>query len=151
MWSGLALDGGITPASQLPYYVQDALDELEFLMGDVTSKWGKIRASLGYPKPWSIKYVEVGNEDWLAGRPAGWESYKNYRFPAFLNAINKKYPDIKVISSGAIFNNYTIPYPAAGDYHPYLTPNELVDKFNQFDPLTRQNQTLLGKSYTSAR
>ena len=104
-----------------------------------------MRASLGFPKPWSVKYVEVGNEDWLAGRPAGWEAYKNYRFRAFLDAINKKYPAITVISSGSVFNNYTIPYPGAGDHHNYDFPDGFVDKFNQFDQLTRDNQTLLGK------
>ena len=145
MWDGLALNGDITPPDKIGYFVQEALDELEFLTGAANSKWGRVRASLGYPKPWSVKYVEVGNEDWLAGRPASWDAYKNYRFKAFLDAINKKYPAIKVISSGSVFNNYTIPYPGAGDHHNYDFPDGFVDKFNQFDQLTRDNQTLLGK------
>jgi alpha-N-arabinofuranosidase len=40
--------------------VQDALNELEFIMGDVTTEYGALRASLGHPKPWKINYVEVG-------------------------------------------------------------------------------------------
>lgn len=77
--------------------------------------------------------VEVGNEDWLAGAPAGWESYKAYRFPMFLKAINERYPDIEVISSGAQSNGYNIPAPGAGDYHTYAEPDSLVSEFNLFD------------------
>jgi alpha-L-arabinofuranosidase len=92
--------------------------------------------------------VEIGNEDWLAGRPAGWESYKQYRFKAFLDAINKKYPEMKVLASGSVYKNMTIPAPAGGDHHDYLMPDEFVKNFNFFDQLTAQNQTLLGMLIT---
>jgi alpha-N-arabinofuranosidase len=80
-----------------------------------------------------LKFVEIGNEDWLAGAPAGWNTYKEYRFPMFLKAINAAYPDIEVISSGSQFNNYSIPKPGAGDYHTYTEPDTLVDEFDFFD------------------
>lgn len=59
VWSGLYLDGTIIPESELQPYVQDALDELEFIMGDTSTSYGALRASLGYPSPWKINYVEV--------------------------------------------------------------------------------------------
>jgi len=89
VYGGLSLNGDITPKDQLQQFIDDALDEIEFIRGPPDSKWGKVRAHLGHPEPWKLEYVEIGNEDWLAGAPAGWESYKEYRFPMFLEAIKK--------------------------------------------------------------
>ena len=114
-------------------FVQSALDELDFLCGDVSTPWGAVRASLGYPEPWTIKWVEVGNEDWLAGAPAGWQSYKDYRLNDFKTAINKAYPEVIVMASGSVFDNITIPAGAAGDYHNYQTPDGMVSQFDAID------------------
>lgn len=136
VYSGLALNGDITPEDQLQYFIDDALDQIEFVRGPSDSKWGSVRAQLGHPEPWKLEYVEVGNEDWLAGAPEGWDTYKQYRFPMFLDAINKAYPDIQVISSGSTYNGYDIPSPGAGDYHLYAVPDTLVEEFNRFDNIT---------------
>lgn len=40
-------------------YVEEAMNELEFIMGSTSTKYGALRASLGYPNPWKINYVEV--------------------------------------------------------------------------------------------
>ncbi|KAK3385211.1 glycoside hydrolase superfamily [Podospora didyma] len=147
VWDGLALDGNYVPQSQIGEVVQYALDELEFLTGDAaTTKWGAVRASLGHPRPWKIKYVEIGNEDWLAGRPTAYDTYKQYRFQAFLTAFNDKYPNIQVIASPSVFDGMVIPAPGAGDYHPYLTPDKFVAAFDKFDNLSKQNLTLIGEA-----
>lgn len=57
--SGLYLDGTVVPESGIPPLVTSALDELEFLMGDASTTYGKKRIALGYPQPFSVKYVEV--------------------------------------------------------------------------------------------
>jgi alpha-L-arabinofuranosidase len=125
VFAGLALDGGIVPQDELQPYIDDALDQIEFICGPVDSKWGAVRAELGHPEPFKLEYVEIGNEDWLAGEELGWATYKEYRFPMFLEAINAAYPDITVISSGSIFDGdgFDIPAPGAGDYHLYATPD----------------------------
>ncbi|RYN36843.1 Alpha-L-arabinofuranosidase A [Alternaria arborescens] len=147
VWAGLDLDGGITPQEDLQPFIEDALNEIEFVRGPVNSTWGARRAELGHPEPFELNYVEVGNEDWLAGYPGGWESYRAYRFPLFYNAISKAYPDIQVISSAASsdpageppihgpnnVNGQVLPLDAIGDYHPYREPDELVYEFNRFD------------------
>ncbi|EFQ31294.1 alpha-L-arabinofuranosidase [Colletotrichum graminicola] len=135
VWAGLALNGDVTAKEDLQPFIDDALDQIEFIRGPADSKWGARRAELGHPEPFTLEYVEVGNEDWLAGYPGGWESYKEYRFPMFMEAILAKYPDITVISSGATSDadGYDIPPPAIGDYHPYRTPDALVDEFDRFD------------------
>lgn len=147
VWAGLALDGGVTPEADLQPFIDDALAEIEFVSGPVTSTWGARRAALGHPEPFELNYVEVGNEDWLAGFPGGWNSYKDYRFPLFYDAIHAAYPHIQVISSssssdpapeGATTGPNTVdgqklPEGVIGDYHPYREPDELVEEFDRFD------------------
>lgn len=134
VFAGLALNGDITPEEDLQPFIDDALDQIEFISGPADSPWGSRRAELGHPDPFPLRYVEVGNEDWLAGGDAGWQSYMDYRFPLFLAAINEAYPDIVVISSGATSDGYTdLPAPGIGDYHPYREPDSLVEEFVRFD------------------
>ncbi|OIV89456.1 hypothetical protein TanjilG_21671 [Lupinus angustifolius] len=49
--------------SDLSPYVQDALDSIEFARGCASSKWGSVRAAMGHPKPFDLRYVAIGNED----------------------------------------------------------------------------------------
>ncbi|KAG4217491.1 hypothetical protein PC116_g34028, partial [Phytophthora cactorum] len=79
VYDGLSLNGDITPKDQLQFFIDDALDQIEFIRGPASSKWGSVRASLGHPEPWKLEYVEIGNEDWLAGAPKGWDTFKEYR------------------------------------------------------------------------
>ncbi|KAI1138313.1 glycoside hydrolase family 51 protein [Hypoxylon sp. FL0543] len=136
VYDGLSLNGDVTSQTQLQRFVDDALDQIEFIRGPADSRWGSVRAKLGHPEPWKLHHVEIGNEDWLSGAPKGWDTYKQYRFPMFLSAINKAYSDIQVISSGSYYDGYNIPRPAAGDYHVYATPDTLVSEFNKFDNIT---------------
>ncbi|KAI1746770.1 alpha-N-arabinofuranosidase A [Xylaria castorea] len=136
VYAGLSLNGDITPKDHLKSFIDDALDQIEFIRGSPDSKWGAVRARLGHPQPWKLEYVEVGNEDWLAGAPEGWNTYKNYRFPMFLEAINEAWfnnPDIQVIASGSVHDGYNIPSPGAGDYHLYTEPDTWVADFGKFD------------------
>lgn len=98
VWSGLNYVGGPLSQEELGPWVQDALDQLQFLTGPVYTTFGALRASLGHPEPWLIKYVEVGNEDNLMG---GGESYVEYRLEMFYNAIKEPYPNITAMASGS--------------------------------------------------
>ena len=44
-------------------FVEDALNELEFLLGDASTTWGAVRAEYGHPEPYKLDYVQIGNED----------------------------------------------------------------------------------------
>jgi len=57
----------IIAQNMLAPYVQDSLNELEYVMGSVNTTYGALRASHGYPDPWKVKYFEIGNEDNLSG------------------------------------------------------------------------------------
>lgn len=81
----------LVPVDQLDPYVQDALDLIEFANGDITTQWGKVRASMGHPASFNLKMMGVGNENW---GPQYVE-----RLKIFTKAIKSKYPDFKLISS----------------------------------------------------
>ena len=72
-------------------YIQDALDLIEFANGSVNTKWGKLRADMGHPAPFNLKYIAVGNEQWGPEYPE--------RLEPFIKAIRKSYPNIRIIGS----------------------------------------------------
>ncbi|MDQ0064848.1 alpha-L-arabinofuranosidase C-terminal domain-containing protein [Chryseobacterium lathyri] len=82
--------GELVHLEELNPYVQDALDLIEFANGGSATKWGKIRTEMGHPKPFNLKFIGVGNEQWG-------EDYIE-RYKIFEKAIHAKYPDIKIIS-----------------------------------------------------
>ncbi|MEO8078731.1 MAG: alpha-L-arabinofuranosidase C-terminal domain-containing protein [Acidobacteriota bacterium] len=95
VYAGYSLKGAhVNPGAELEPYVQDALDEIEYVAGPATSKWGALRAKAGHPQPFTLTYVEVGNEDWFD--KSG--SY-DQRFVQFNRAIKARYPQLKVIST----------------------------------------------------
>lgn len=121
-------------------HVQDTLNQLEFITGPVTTPFGALRASLGYPKPRKIKYVEIGNEDNIYG---GLPSYISYRFQAYYGAITAKFPEITVMASTVAL---VLPAKAVGDYHQYSYPDQLVKQFSYFD-LNNTKHTALNGTY----
>jgi alpha-N-arabinofuranosidase len=95
LYAGYSLRGAfVKPGPALEPYVQDALDEIEYVTGPVTSKWGAQRAKDGHPAPFPLHYVEIGNEDWF-DRSGSYDG----RFAQFYDAIKRKYPALKCISS----------------------------------------------------
>jgi len=76
-------------------YIDDALDLIEFANGDKTTKWGKVRADMGHPAPFNLKFLGVGNEQWdYQDNPVFTE-----RLRKFTEAIRAKYPEIKLIGT----------------------------------------------------
>ncbi len=72
-------------------YIDDCLDLIEFANGPATSKWGKVRADMGHPAPFNMKYIGVGNEQW--------GEFYYERLKHFVAAIRAKYPDIKIVGT----------------------------------------------------
>lgn len=79
------------PLCDLESYIQDALDLIEFANGAVDTPWGKVRADMGHPAPFNLKFIGIGNEQWG-------KEYPEHLEP-FVKAIRKKYPDIKIVGS----------------------------------------------------
>jgi alpha-N-arabinofuranosidase len=95
VYAGYSLKGEyVKPGPDLEPYVQEALEEIEYITGPASSKWGALRAKAGHPAPFRLNYVEVGNEDFFD--KSG--SY-DQRFVQFERAIKARYPQLQVISS----------------------------------------------------
>ncbi len=76
-------------------FVDDALDFIEFCNGGVDTEWGGVRARMGHPEPFNLKYLGIGNEN---RGPEFWE-----RFDIIYNAVKSRYPDIIIISTAGAF------------------------------------------------
>jgi alpha-L-arabinofuranosidase len=88
------------PMNELEPWIQDVLDAIEYANGPVTSKWGAVRAKAGHPKPFNLKYVEIGNENGM-GYSWGGGTRADYlpRYQAFYERIKAAYPEIVTIAN----------------------------------------------------
>ena len=84
----------VNPGADLEPFVQEALEEIEYVTGDTNTTWGAQRAKDGHPAPFNLRYVEIGNEDWF-------DKARTYdaRFTQFSDAIKAKYPQLKTIAT----------------------------------------------------
>lgn len=84
----------VNPGADLDPYVQDALDELEYVTGAADTKWGAVRIQNGHPDPFKLTYVEIGNEDFF-DKSGSYEG----RYAQFYKAIKAKYPGLQLIAT----------------------------------------------------
>ncbi|MGB6783007.1 MAG: alpha-L-arabinofuranosidase C-terminal domain-containing protein [Terracidiphilus sp.] len=98
VYAGYSLRGEhVTPGADLEPYVEDALDEIEYVTGGPDTKWGGERIKDGHAKPFPLHYVEIGNEDWF-DRSGSYDG----RFTQFFKAIKAKYPDLELIATAPV-------------------------------------------------
>ncbi|KAK8705385.1 hypothetical protein V6N13_048988 [Hibiscus sabdariffa] len=137
--NGISHNDQVDTSSVLPF-VQEALDGIEFARGDSSSTWGALRAAMGHPEPFDLRYVAIGNED--CGK-------KNYRgnYLKFYDAIKRAYPDIKIISN-CDGSSRPLNHPAdLYDFHVYTSANNLFSMSNQFDHTSRQGPKAFVSEY----
>ncbi|WP_181304698.1 alpha-L-arabinofuranosidase C-terminal domain-containing protein [Rufibacter sp. XAAS-G3-1] len=143
--------GEVVPLDQLDPYIQDALDLIEFANGPVTSEWGKIRAQMGHPAPFNMKYLGVGNEQWG-------EQYVE-RYKIFEKALRAKYPDVKLITTTGPFPdgpefdylNKTLRSLNADiiDEHYYRAPEWFQENVTRYDSYDRKGPKIFAGEYAS--
>jgi len=120
----------VKPGPDLVPYVQDALDEIEYVTGGKDTKWGALRAKDGHPAPFPLEYVEIGNEDTF-DREAG--SYDG-RFTQFFDGIKAKYPALNVIAT----TNVKTRVPDVIDEHYYRrSEDEMASHSHDYDERPR--------------
>ena len=128
VYAGYSLDGThVNPGPDLAPYVQDALDEIQYLTGSTSTTWGARRAADGHPAPFLLNYVEIGNEDFFDGSG----SYDG-RFAQFYDAIKAAYPNLKLIATARVANP-SRPRDLIDD-HFYDTPLNMARTSNRYDP-----------------
>jgi len=139
----------IVPMAQMQEWVDSALNLIEFANGPVDSKWGALRASMGHPAPFGLKYISIGNEEGI-----GQDMKERYRL--FHKAIRAKYPDIKIIGSlGPGSDNgkwYEFADEAGadlGDEHYYRKPEWFFDNATRFDTYPKGKTKIFIGEYAS--
>jgi len=140
--TGLAGQQGGIPMSEMPAYIQDILDLIEWANGDKSTRWGKIRAQAGHPAPFNLKYIGIGNEDLIS-------NVFMERFEMIYNAIREKHPEITVIGTvGAGYKNEGSDYETGWDFasrlavpivdeHIYASPGWFVHNQDYYDNYDR--------------
>lgn len=141
----------VVPMDQLDPYIQDALDLIEFANGSIDSKWGKMRAGMGHPNPFNMKFIGVGNEQW--------GSQYIERYKVFVKAIKEKYPDIRIVTG-------TGPSPSGKDFdyaskelkklnaqivdeHYYANPDWFLQNATRYDNYERNSFKIFAGEYAA--
>ena len=143
--------GELASIDELNPYVQDALDLIEFANGAVTTAWGKVRSDMGHPKPFNLKYIGVGNEQWGA-------DYIE-RYKVFEKAIKAKYPNIIIVSgSGPSPDGEHFDYAMNElkklnaelvDEHYYQSPKWFRENAGRYDNYDRKGPKIFAGEYAA--
>ncbi|CAA7389052.1 unnamed protein product [Spirodela intermedia] len=127
--NGISHNDQVSTSVVLPF-VRDVLDSIEFARGPSNSTWGSVRAAMGHPEPFDLRYVAIGNED--CGK-------KNYlgNYLKFYSLIKAAYPDIQIISN-CDGSSHPLDHPAdMYDFHIYTSANNMFSMAHQFDHTSR--------------
>jgi alpha-L-arabinofuranosidase len=136
---GHGQQGGI-PMEEMPAYIEEILNLIEWANGDAkTSKWAKMRAEAGHPKPFNLKYIGIGNEDLIS------KTFEE-RYLMIVKAVKEKYPEITVCGTVGPWcegSDYEQGWKIATenhidmvDEHYYQTPGWFIynqDYYDQYD------------------
>jgi alpha-N-arabinofuranosidase len=129
IYAGYSLGGQVVkPGPDLDPYVQEGLEEIEYVTGGRDTKWGAARARDGHPDPFPLKYVEIGNED-------NFDRQHTYdgRYAQFYKAIKAKYPNLQIIATMPV-KGMT---PDIVDDHYYKREQGMFEEATHYDKTDR--------------
>lgn len=143
--------GELCPLDQLEPYIQDALDLIEFANGPVDSVWGAKRAAMGHPKPFGLKMLGVGNEQWD-------QQYID-RYAKFHAVLKAKHPEIKLVSAAGpgpdgkrfdfAWKNLRELHADIVDEHCYAKPDWFYKAANRYDKYDRNGPKVFFGEYAA--
>ncbi len=127
--------GDVVPMDQLDEWIEDALFAIEYAIGDVSTPAGAMRARNGHPKPFPLRFVEVGNEN-------SGPQYEE-RYARFYDAIKARYPQIQIISNVPVRSR-----PAdIIDEHYYSSPEWFISQADRYDTYDRNGAKIFVGEY----
>lgn len=129
---GLGCQGRVGDACReedLDFFINDALDAIDYALGDGTSEWSRKRVENGHPAPFPLKYVEIGNENW--------GPVYEKRYDKFYKAIKAKYPQLKLISTLGLGGQHRHEKVDMIDPHWYVAPEFFFASDKLFDQQER--------------
>ena len=141
VYAGYSLDGSfVRPGADLAPYVQDALDEIDYVAGGTDTVWGARRAADGHPEPFPLHYVEVGTEDFF-DRSGSYDA----RFAQFFDAIKAAHPALQLIATTGVASRT----PDVLDEHFYTTPRAFQHMAHRYDSFDRSGPKIFVGEYAS--
>ena len=136
--------GGYTPLDSLQSWIDECMNALEYANGDITTKYGAMRAKNGHPEPFNIEYLEIGNENYNFHLDTNRDQSINYpeRYKMFYDAIKAKYPNMVCIGNveswGTDNPSWRNDYPVEMvDEHYYRNPQWFAERFHKYDNYDR--------------
>ena len=143
--------GGLTPVDSLQPWIDETLAALEYANGDVTTKYGALRAKNGHPAPFNLEYLEIGNEN---NQPDPRQQSDHYydRFRLFKEQILKKYPKMHLIGNVAAWGTDEPTWDSKEsvellDEHYYRNPAWFADNFHKYDTYDRRGPKIYVGEY----
>ena len=143
--------GGFVHHDSIGEYIQNALDAIEYANGDKSTKYGRMRIKNGHPKPFNMKYIEIGNENY---QPHAHEQSDHYaeRYIQFYNAIKARYPEMQIIGN---VESWGTDYPTWRNEHPvdmldehyYRSPSWFAGKYHHYDNYDRKGPKIYVGEY----
>ncbi|TFY83798.1 hypothetical protein EWM64_g208 [Hericium alpestre] len=143
VWSGYALEGTNLAENELAPYIEQAKQQIEFVVGDTSTEAGALRASLGRPEPFELNFVEIGNEDFFAA-----QTYP-YRWRDFVGNLSASFPDIRFIATTDAWTPLLDPVPQSYDVHVYQTPSWFAENSFYYDAFERNGTTYFEGEYAA--
>jgi len=134
VYAGYSLAGErVAAGKDLEPFVQDAIDEIEYVTGAANTTWGARRAKDGHPAPFKLEYVEVGNEDQFDRQTGSYEG----RFGQFFDAIKAKYPKLNVITTARVSGRNT---DVLDEHYYRRSEDEMASHAHDYDMRERAGQ-----------
>jgi alpha-L-arabinofuranosidase len=141
----------LAPLEDLDHYIQDAIDLIEFANAPVKSKWGQKRAAMGHPKPFNLKMIGIGNEQW------GPQYIERYEI--FAKVLKQKYPKIELITSAGpspdgerfdyLWKQLRQLKADLVDEHYYSSPKWFRDNASRYDNYPRNGPKVFAGEYAA--
>ncbi len=135
--------GGFAPHDSIDWYIQDALDAIEYANGDAkTTRYGALRAKNGHPDPFGLTMIEIGNENNEREIRKQSDHYAE-RYTQFYNAIHERYPEMKIIGNVAAIGvddpHWNVGMPTdMVDEHYYRSAEWLIKNNKKYDERSRE-------------
>lgn len=130
--AGIGCQGRVGDACReedLDAFIQDALDAIDYALGDGTTEWSRKRVENGHPEPFPLQYVEIGNENW--------GPVYEKRYDRFYRAIKAKYPRLTLISTLSLGGQHRHERVDMIDPHWYVAPEFFLSSSRLFDQQER--------------
>jgi alpha-N-arabinofuranosidase len=143
--------GELAPLEDLDHYIQDAIDLIEFANAPVNTAWGRKRSEMGHPKPFNLKMIGIGNEQW---GPQYVERYE-----VFARVLKQKYPNISLVTSAGpapegerfdfLWQKMRELKADLIDEHYYMAPQWFRDNSARYDNYPRSGPKVFAGEYAA--